>query len=689
MKKSFLIILLLAYQFAQSQTIADLLSPAFPTSIVADHQGASVAWVFNDKGSRNIFYGNPANNNITQLTNYKGDDGVDIANLCFAINDAKIYFVRGNTLNNKGEAANPAQLQFTTEQNIYSVDINTRQVKKLVKGNNPLISPDGKLLLYTLSGKVWKINTNEESPVPQQLFFSRGSSSGLQFNKTGTQLLFVSSREEHNFIGVYDFATNSVRFPEPGTYVDSDPVWNEAGTHIAFVRRPFVRNNFPFTPKRDQAPWEIRMVDVNTGKGITVFKADQGVGSVFVDDLPAVATKISWTKDDHIIFPWEKTGWMHLYSVQVATKKVLELTPGNGEVETVQLSPDGNNIYYVTNIGDSNRRHIWKTTATSKAPVLVTPGKGIDYSPVVLNSGLAYFSASAIKPAWPMFISTEGKVQAIASNLFPANFPSNLVTPQTIMVKALDNQLAPAQLFLPNNYDANKKYPAIIFLHGGSRRQMLEGFNYGYYYSNAYALNEYFAQQGYIVMALNYRSGIGYGFNFREAKNYGMSGGAEVNDLIGAGEYLKARKDVDASKIGLWGGSYGGYLTAHGLTRRSDLFSVGVDIHGVHNWNDEEPTFAPWYDSLRYTAFAQTAYKSSPVYNATTWKSPVLFMHGDDDRNVPFTETIHMIHQLRKQGVEVEEKIFPDEIHAFLLYNSWLTVDEKTFEFIHRHFNKK
>jgi dipeptidyl aminopeptidase/acylaminoacyl peptidase len=257
-----------------------------------------------------------------------------------------------------------------------------------------------------------------------------------------------------------------------------------------------------------------------------------------------------------------------------------------------------------------------------------------------------------------------------------------------MMVKAMDNQLAPAQLFLPLNYDPNKKYPAIIFLHGGSRRQMLEGFNYGYYYSNAYALNEYFAQQGYIVMALNYRSGIGYGFNFREAKNYGMSGGAEVNDLIGAGEFLKARKDVDGTKIGLWGGSYGGYLTAHGLTRRSDLFSVGVDIHGVHNWNDEEPTFAPWYDSLRYTAFAQIAYKSSPVYNAKTWKSPVLFMHGDDDRNVPFTETIHMIHQLRRQGVEVEEKIFPDEIHAFLLYHSWLTVDEKTFEFIHRHFNK-
>jgi dipeptidyl aminopeptidase/acylaminoacyl peptidase len=189
-------------------------------------------------------------------------------------------------------------------------------------------------------------------------------------------------------------------------------------------------------------------------------------------------------------------------------------------------------------------------------------------------------------------------------------------------------------------------------------------------------------------MSLNYRSGIGYGLDFREAKNYGMTGASEVRDLIGAGEYLKSRKDVDAKRIGLWGGSYGGYLTAHGLAQRGDLFATGVDIHGVHNWNDEEPTFTPWYDSLLVTSYAQRAYKSSPVNFAKTWKNPTLFIHGDDDRNVPFTETIHMIHQLRRQGVEVEEKVLPDEIHGFLMYKSWLLVDEATFEFINRKFKK-
>jgi len=363
------------------------------------------------------------------------------------------------------------------------------------------------------------------------------------------------------------------------------------------------------------------------------------------------------------------------------------LTPGNGEVETMRLAKDGNTVYYVTNILDSNRRHIWLVNNEKQTPFLLTPGKKIDYSPVELKNGFAYLSASAVTPAWPYYQSTIGSVNhPLAQTMFPANFPTNLVMPTTILVKATDGHQAPAQLFLPNNYDPSKKYPALIFLHGGSRRQMLEGFNYSSYYSNAYALNQYFASQGYIVMALNYRSGIGYGLDFREALQYGMTGATEVNDLIGAGEYLKSRKDVDGKKIALWGGSYGGYLTAHGLARRSDLFAVGVDIHGVHNWNDEEPTFTPWYDSLRVPAYGQIAYKSSPVYYAKGWKSPVLFMHGDDDRNVPFTETIHMIHQLRRQGVEVEEKILPDEIHGFLMYSSWLQVDKATFEFINRKF---
>ena len=690
MKKIFTIYICVFYAFQVSaQKIEDYLSPAFPTNLVVNHAGNSVAWVFNNKGVRNIYWGQPQNDKYEILTQFTMDDGVEINSLQFSPNDDVIYFVKGNGVNNKGEPANPAQLQTTTEQNIYALNIANKEIKKIAKGSGFTISPNGELLVYTQGGKAYKVNLTATTFDVSPLFNARGGVSGLQFNKNGNYISFISSRDEHTFIGVYTLQTNSIKYLDPSTYVDSDPIWNPAGTQIAFVRRPFIRQEVLFDPKpTSDQPWELKIADVLTGKAVSLFKADLGKGSVWVNDLPAGDNTMAWTNNNNIIFPWEKTGWLHLYSIGIDNKKLKELTPGDGEVETMQLEQDGETISYVTNISDINRRHIWSVNTNGGNPILITPGKNIDYNPVLLNNGgIAYLSASAIQPAWPYY-KKASETKMIAYKEFPKNFPTNLVTPTTVSIKATDGKFAPAQLFLPNNYDSSKKYPAVIFLHGGSRRQMLEGFNYSSYYSNAYALNEYFASQGYVVMALNYRSGIGYGLDFREAKDYGMTGASEVRDLIGAGEYLKSRKDVDAKRIGLWGGSYGGYLTAHGLAQRGDLFATGVDIHGVHNWNDEEPTFTPWYDSLLVPSYAQRAYKSSPVYYAKTWKNPTLFIHGDDDRNVPFTETIHMIHQLRRQGVEVEEKILPDEIHGFLLYKSWLQVDEATFEFINRKFKK-
>ena len=672
-----------------AQKMEDYLAPAFPTNLVVNHAGDAVAWVFNNKGARNIFWAQPQNDKYESLTQFIMDDGVEINSLQFSPNDDVIYFVKGNGVNTKGEPANPAQLQTSTEQNIYALTISNKEIKKIAKGSGFAISPNGKLLVFTQGGKAWKVNLTSSTFEVSPLFNVRGGVSGLQFNQNGNYISFTSTRDEHSFIGVYALETNTIKYLDPSTYMDTDPIWNPKGTQIAFVRRPFIRHEVLFDPKpTSDQPWQLIMVDVISGKATTLFTADLGKGSVWVNDLPAGDNTLAWTKNNVIIFPWEKSGWMHLYSIGVENKIIKELTPGNGEVETMQLEQDLETITYVTNISDINRRHIWSVNTNGGNPTLITAGNHIDYNPVMLNNGgLAYLSASATQPSWPYY-KKASEIKMLALNEFPKNFPIRLVTPTTISIKATDGKFAPAQLFLPNNYDSTKKYPAVIFLHGGSRRQMLEGFNYSSYYSNAYALNEYFASQGYLVMALNYRSGIGYGLDFREAKDYGMTGASEVRDLIGAGEYLKSRKDVDAKRIGLWGGSYGGYLTAHGLAQRGDLFAAGVDIHGVHNWNDEEPTFTPWYDSLLVTSYAQRAYKSSPVFFAKKWKNPTLFIHGDDDRNVPFTETIHMIHQLRRQGVEVEEKILPDEIHGFLLYKSWLQVDEATFEFINRKFKK-
>jgi len=183
---------------------------------------------------------------------------------------------------------------------------------------------------------------------------------------------------------------------------------------------------------------------------------------------------------------------------------------------------------------------------------------------------------------------------------------------------------------------------------------------------------------------VNYRSGIGYGLNFREAIDYGAHGASEYRDVTGAGLYLRSRNDVDPARIGLWGGSYGGYLTALGLARSSDLFKAGVDFHGVHDWNVVIRNFAQGYDPGAREDVARLAFESSPMASISTWRSPVLLIHADDDRNVPFSETVDLVEALRERGVHFEQLIFPDDVHDFLLHRHWVEAYRAASDFFGR-----
>jgi len=277
----------------------------------------------------------------------------------------------------------------------------------------------------------------------------------------------------------------------------------------------------------------------------------------------------------------------------------------------------------------------------------------------------------------------------MAPAAIPSDFPERaLVVPEPVVFPAADGMKIHGQLFLPAGSKPGERRHAMIFFHGGSRRQMLLGWHYGYYYRNAYAFNQYLASRGYAVLSVNYRSGIGYGMEFREALDYGAVGASEFNDVLGAGLFLKARPDVEPDRIGLWGGSYGGYLTALGLARASDLFAAGVDFHGVHDWNDVITNFEPAYDPAKRQELARLAFDSSPMASIRTWRSPVLLIHGDDDRNVPFGQSVDLVQALRQKGVEFEELIFPDEIHDFLVHAHWLKAYRAAADFLDRHLKK-
>jgi dipeptidyl aminopeptidase/acylaminoacyl peptidase len=210
------------------------------------------------------------------------------------------------------------------------------------------------------------------------------------------------------------------------------------------------------------------------------------------------------------------------------------------------------------------------------------------------------------------------------------------------------------------------------------------------YYSGAYALDQYLVSRGYVVLSINYRSGIGYGLNFREALQYGATGASEFRDVEGAGLYLRSRCDVEPAHIGIWGGSWGGFLTALALARASDLFSAGVDMSGVHDWNVDNPdNFAISDTAADPNARWRLAWESSPLSSTATWRSPVLLIQGDADPEVPFLQTVQLAAALRRQKVEFQELIFPDEAHNFLLFRDWFAAYAASADFFDRHLSSR
>ena len=306
-------------------------------------------------------------------------------------------------------------------------------------------------------------------------------------------------------------------------------------------------------------------------------------------------------------------------------------------------------------------------------PKLSPRGATIEWLPVVLADGaIVSFGSSATTPAMPYHLTENGR-EMIAKSALPSDFPSEqLVEPKQVTFKSDDGLEIHGQLFVPRKKPA-KPGPALIFAHGGPPRQMMLGFHNMYYYHNAYAQNEYLASLGYTVLSVNYRLGIMYGAAFRRPPNSVWRGASEYKDVLAAAKYLQGLDSVDRKRIGIWGGSYGGLLTALALARNSDIFAAGVDFHGVHDWSTLLRFDIPGAESAPdYKEAMKLAYESSAVASVDKWKSPVLLIHGDDDRNVPFQQTTDLVQRLRKQNVQFEELIFPDEIHDFLLWKSWI-----------------
>ncbi len=679
---SFLVPVLQAH--ARGFTLEQALNYPFPDGLVSAKHVERIAWVFNLRGARNVWVADGPGFIGRQLTHYSGDDGMPIASLRLTPDGRTVVYARGSETNAQGEVADPTSNVHEPEQQVWAADVANGKPRLLGTMNcapegceDIRISPDGRYAVWSGQHKLWLAPVSGATPA-HTLAYIRGDNAQPRWSPDGKQIAFVSDRGTHALLGIYRFGKDTIRWVDPGVFHDTLPRWSPDGSKLAFIS--VMGDGDPFVSGKPQ-PWTINVWDAASGRTKVIWQSTDDADGSYLDEGDWENQAFRFATDDRIVFASQEDGWVHLYSIAADGGAPVLLTPGkfsfNGKVS---LTANRAALLYSSNENDVDRRHLWRVGIDHPGkPVALTHGASIEWSPVVTGDGrdIVFFGSTATKPAMPYRLTAHGRAM-IAAAALPADYPSaQFVTPRDVVFKSLDGLEIHGQLFVPRGHP--KSAPGLIFTHGGPFRQMVLGFHPMDAYNYMYAANEYLASRGFVVLSVNYRLSTMYGRAFREPAHWGPWGASEYQDVVAGAKYLQALPYVDAHRIGLWGGSYGGYLTAMGLARNSDIFKAGVDYAGVHDWTTSLESVSGVSAKLK-----KIAYQASPVASIAKWKSPVLLMQADDDRNVRFAQTVDLVPLLREHDVPYELIVFPDETHDSLMWRTWERNFAATADFFER-----
>lgn len=534
------------------------------------------------------------------------------------------------------------------------------------------------------------------------LWKTEGKITALTLCQTTQQLALQCQKQTNSFIAIYHLDDNKAEWIAPGFDIDSHPIWSPSGQHLAFTRQYHSTDHWQDALPNSQLPAFSLMLFTCQNKNMTTLW-DSRTCIITSQSSQEGHRPPCWLNNQELVFCHEGCGWEHAYRIDIATRHITPLSKGDFLVRDCVTCPSSETVYLCCNKHQRHHYHIdiVQNEAEYSDQQTKNLAQALDYSmgfsPQPIGSQgryLALLNASNHQPCQLAIFD-----QHTNALIFPrkktrpiAEKTPQYMLPSSHTLKALDGKICYGQMFRPPS--SGGPYPAILYLHDGPGQQSLPGFQPSLEMSFHYTICQYLAHKGFVVFDLNYRGSGGYNKSFREAKDRSWQGASEYHDVQAAGKWLSRQPQVNSKQVGIMGKGWGGYLTALGLARDSQLFHAGVDVHGYHHLprlirtatpslseSNELFTCIEAESATRNIACAKLAIEHSPWDRLDDWMSPVLLVHGDNNKQVPFSESQQLHHALNRQGVQVKSLVLPGETHTFTYHTSWKKLAHITYIF--------
>jgi dipeptidyl aminopeptidase/acylaminoacyl peptidase len=477
----------------------------------------------------------------------------------------------------------------------------------------------------------------------------------------------VGDPQERTRVAILDTTTGEVQWADPGLgdrQVSIDlPVFNEQGTRAVVVVRS--------VDNKDR--W-IQLLDTTSAKTTTLFHEHNDAWL----DGPGYET-VGWLKNgDEVYFESEQDGWDHLYKVSALGGDPRQLTSGQFEVSDVELSRDGSKFYLTTSESGAPERHFYSMSVNGGPRTRITTEPGGHR--VVLSHDEKYladvYSYTNRPPELYTSENTSGTKEIKRTDSPSKDFwEFSWLDVPIVQVPARDGAMIPARVFRPANYQPGG--PAVIFVHGAGYLQNVHKY-WSPNYPREYLFHHFLMAHGYMVLDMDYRASSGYGRDWRTAI-YRHMGGKDLEDNLDGAKWL-IEQGADPKRIGIYGGSYGGFITLMAMFTSPDTFAAGAALRPVTDWAHYNHGYT---SNILNTpqADAEAFRQSSPIYFAEGLKGALLICHGMVDTNVFFQDTVRLVQrliELRKENWSVA--MYPVENHGFVRPESWADEYKRIFK---------